>query len=362
MSGPRMVALLGRPDEPTDAVEEYCRYLRGGLRGRGTELEIARVSWASQGWPTALGELRQRAKSWRGDWVLVQYTALAWSARGFPQRFLRVLRALGDAGARIAVLYHDVEPYGGERLVDRLRRHSQLRTMKRALRLADCAIFTVALNVVSWIGDPPNNTQFIPIGSNLPVGSTCPESAVGSGEQMPRVVIFGITGGEIGTKECREIIAAAGLASQKLGKIAVHAFGRGALEAEPVLREGLQGLAVDLSVEGVLRAERVVEALCAGDVMLFVREPISSRRGSAIAGISCGLPVIAYRGPHTTAPITEAGVVLVSREQPEKLGEALVRVLSDSGYRALLAERSRAAHSRYFAWDAIAERYADVLQ
>ena len=35
MSERRMVALLGRPDEPTDAVEEYCTYLAQGLRGRG---------------------------------------------------------------------------------------------------------------------------------------------------------------------------------------------------------------------------------------------------------------------------------------------------------------------------------------
>ena len=32
MEGRRILALLGRPDEPTDAVEEYCRYLGGALR------------------------------------------------------------------------------------------------------------------------------------------------------------------------------------------------------------------------------------------------------------------------------------------------------------------------------------------
>ena len=96
--------------------------------------------------------------------------------------------------------------------------------------------------------------------------------------------------------------------------------------------------------------------------MLFVREPISTRRGSAIAGISCGLPVIAYRGPHTTAPITEAGVVLVSKAQPGELSAAMIRVLSDPQYRELLAERSRSAYERCFNWDTIAGRYAEVLK
>ena len=50
MSERQMVALLGRPDEPTDAVEEYCTYLGTGLRGHGIALEVARVPWVSMGW------------------------------------------------------------------------------------------------------------------------------------------------------------------------------------------------------------------------------------------------------------------------------------------------------------------------
>ena len=50
MSERRMVALLGRRDEPTDGVEEYCGYLSRALHGRGIALEIARVPWASMGW------------------------------------------------------------------------------------------------------------------------------------------------------------------------------------------------------------------------------------------------------------------------------------------------------------------------
>ena len=54
MSGRRVVALLGRRDEPTDAVEEYCRYLGDALRKRGGDkIEIARVPWVEMGWATA---------------------------------------------------------------------------------------------------------------------------------------------------------------------------------------------------------------------------------------------------------------------------------------------------------------------
>jgi glycosyltransferase involved in cell wall biosynthesis len=362
MSERRMVALLGRPDEPTDGVAEYCHYLSRGLRERGIALEIAQVPWASVGWATAVRELRRRAESWRGIWVLLQYTALAWSKRGFPQRFSRIVQALVDAGAKVCVVYHDVEPYGGMRIVDRLRRRSQLSTMRRALRIANAAVFTVPLNVVPWLFKPPSSAHSIPIGANLPVGTARRESSPAVPRKSPRVVIFGITGGGTGKKECDEIIPALAATAEKLGRIELHAFGRGALEAEPTLRGGLRDTGIEVQVEGVLSAERVVDALRSADVMLFVREPISSRRGSAIAGISCGLPVVAYSGPHTTGPILEAGVVLVPEARPNELSDAMIRVLSDPSFRTTLAEKSRSAYEHYFNWSAIAERYANVLK
>src|SRR6478672_4914458 len=114
----RVVALLGRRDDPTDAVEEYCRYLGEALRARaGVRMEIERVAWAERGWSTALREVRQQAAEWNGEWVFVQYTALAWSVRGFPFTFPKVMMELRAAGARVAIIFHDVEPYGGKRLV-----------------------------------------------------------------------------------------------------------------------------------------------------------------------------------------------------------------------------------------------------
>ncbi len=167
MIGQRVIALLGRPDAPTDAVEEYCRYLGEALLAEGFELIIERVAWPESGWTRAASALRHRARGWAGAWVLVQYTALAWSARGFPVRFTRVLKTLKVAGARIAVVFHDVEPYSGTRVIDGLRRRSQLRAMLEALRLSDAAVFTIPMENVSWIKRHPGKGHFIPVGANL---------------------------------------------------------------------------------------------------------------------------------------------------------------------------------------------------
>ena len=296
MSARRVLALLGRRDEPTDAVEEYCRYLGGALRARGFEMEFARVPWADRGWSAALRDLRKKAGAWRGEWVLVQYTALAWSARGFPLKFLRVMSVLRKAGARVAVVFHDAEPYVGGRMVDDMRLRAQLHTMRRALHYADLAVFTVALHVISWLGNPPSKAVFIPVGANLPAIPFGSGKLADRGKGPLRVVVFGITGGETGRNESAHLVDAVRFAAARIGKLELHAFGRQANDFESALREGLQDVPVEVRVEGVLPAEQVVQALSSADVMLFVRGAISSRRGSAIAGIACGLPVIAYAG------------------------------------------------------------------
>jgi len=163
-------------------------------------------------------------------------------------------------------------------------------------------------------------------------------------------------------QEVAQITSAVRFAAKKLGKLRLLVFGRNADSAEAGLRVGLRDQPVALRVAGVLPEGDVEAILRSSDVLLFVRGSISSRRGSAIAGIACGLPVIAFAGSETAAPITDAGVVLVPGGNKTALGEALVRVLSDREYHARLAERSRAAYKKHFSWEAIASQYASLLK
>ena len=60
-----VIALLGRKDEPTDAVEEYCRYLAAALHSHDIQLKIRRVPWEIRGWSDSLTALRLQATDWR---------------------------------------------------------------------------------------------------------------------------------------------------------------------------------------------------------------------------------------------------------------------------------------------------------
>lgn len=361
MNKQRIIALLGRRDTPTDAVEEYCRYLGEALQAEDYALRIERVPWKERGWSSAMRELRRRAKGWKGTWVLVQYTALAWSARGFPMRFARVLKTLRAAGACVAVVYHDVEPYSGTRVIDRLRRSVQLRAMRDALKQSKVAIFTVALDKITWLRQPVGRVYFIPVGANLPVSHDTVSLKKLSAGAKPSIAVFGVTGGAAGKREIEIIAEAVRFAVSRVKELRLIVLGRHSNDAQAQLKKQLVGTAVELHVLGVLPAEDVARTLCVSDVLLFVRGPISTRRGSAIAGIACGLPVVAFSGAETAPPITEAGLALYSPQRKGDLGDVLLRVLEDEHYRASLAQQSWLAQAQYFSWGAIAARYVQFM-
>jgi glycosyltransferase involved in cell wall biosynthesis len=355
------IAILGQRDEPTDAVEEYCLYLAEALNAEHIELEIVRVRWAETGWASSMRELREQVRNGQKTWFLLQYTALAWSKRGFPSRILALVRFLKER-ARCAVVFHDAEGYTGNRWIDRFRRKVQLSVMQRLLLLSDLSIFTIPPEKVSWI--PPNvkNAVFIPVGANLPAPEKAWVQDRNSAERKPVVAVFSVTGGAPGLKEVSVIAEAVSDAATHVGPLQVVVFGRNSDAGGQDLRASLKGAPVEVSVLGLIPAEEIVRVLGSSDVLLFVRGVISSRRGSAIAGIACGLPVIAQEGSETSAPITQAGVVLVSARETSGFGPALLHVLTDYPYRVALAERSRNAQKCYFSWSVIASQYAKVLR
>jgi glycosyltransferase involved in cell wall biosynthesis len=354
----RWIALLGRRDEPTDGVVDYCAWLGRAAAQYGHEFEIVRVDWAERGWRDSFARLQEKAAVWRGDWVLLQFTTLAWSRRGFPWQAPRILSVLKKSGVHCGVVFHDFFPFAGKGMIGRAREYCQLEVLKRLYAQADRAIFTIEVEKISWIPSHHEKAVFIPVGAN------CPEppltARVKPGEART-VAVYGVTGGAHIRPEVADIGFAMKRASRTAGRLRLVVVGRGSKEAEPVLWQEFLGTNIAVEMPGLMSAEDLSRALASADVQLFVRGPISSRRGSAIAGIACGLPVVCYAGPETGWPVTEAGILAVPLGDREALSVALERVLVDDELRSSLAERSRRAQEQYFSWRVIASRYVDAL-
>jgi glycosyltransferase involved in cell wall biosynthesis len=118
---------------------------------------------------------------------------------------------------------------------------------------------------------------------------------------------------------------------------------------------------VEFQALGVLPAGEVSSVLSECDVSLFVRGQISPQRGSAIASIACGLPLVGYANGCLAGPLSEAGVVGVPPGDREALAQAVVRVLTNNSLWLDLHQRSQCAYERYFSWEAIAARFVELL-
>lgn len=361
MSVENAVLLLGRRDEPTDGVADYCEKLQKAGTAAGTPFEIASVSWAQKGWTAALAELRNTAKAWRDRWVFLQYTTLAWSSRGFPLRAPSVMEVLRQSGARPAVVFHDFTPSSGWGIVGLARAFIQRRVSQQVYARSALAVFTVPVEQITWLPQRRDPAVFIPVGSNFPALDSAIQKSDSPRRSVFTVAVFGITGGPRGSQEVADMAyALRGLQSKGI-RVRLIAIGRGTEVFENELRSALAGTGIELSMMGLMPAEDFVRALAAAHVLLVVRGHVSSRRGSAIAAIECGVPIVGYRGEETGFPITEAGVRLVDIGDRDGLVQGLAQVLTDEEFHREMQQRSLQAAQKYFSWHAIASQFIQAM-
>lgn len=356
-----LVALLGRKDEPTDGVDDYCSLLGRALEQRGIELRKVRVPWIEKGWQAALRQLWRESSGWHDGWVLIQYTAIGWSRRGFPFGVLGALAILRRRGVRCVVVFHEADHQGKDlRSIGRIRGACQDWVIRRLYRGATKAVFTIPLEAVSWLPQGPRKAAFIPIGSNIP---ECPDrrQAPGAPDREKTVIVFGITEVPSAAREVEEIVAVMREAGKAIPKLRLVAVGRGSMEVQQQLARALEACDVQVVVRGVLPAEEVAREFKHADVLLFVRGAITPQRGSAIAGVACGLPIVGYRDGKTWGPLDQAGVEWSPWRDRDSLVRGLVRVLSDPRRWTELHERNLRVQRQCLSWETIAAEFCRLL-
>jgi len=358
---PHWLALLGRRDMPTDGVEDYCDFLARAMEPHGVRVEKARVEPYEKDWRKTLHGLARRSRDGRCDWVLLQYTSLGWSWHGFPFFALLAVRLLKRHGVRVAIVFHEFGRQQGSRVIDSIRGACQDWVIRTLYRTSDASIFTTSLDRVPWL--PANRTKahYIPIGANIPE-RTQERSMAAQDRNCRTVIVFGITGIPQLEKEVQVIGETLDATAQALGKIRLVVIGRGAAEAAPLLQNRLASSNVELVDRGILSADDVADEFARADALLFVRGPITLQRGSMIAGIATGTPIVGYADNSKIGPLQEAGIGWADRPDAALLARALIRVLSDSEYWSLLHKRNLEVQRHYLSWNRIAEQFRSALK
>jgi len=351
---------MGKRNMPTDGVEDYCTFLAQALACQGIQLEQVRVSWDEDGWDAALGKLNRRAVDWHGRWIFFQHTALAWSRRGFPLGALRTAKLLRRRGARVGVVFHEYCAQDEAASVVRPVRAACQNYVVRALHAqSELSVFTIPTGKLRWLAKDCGKAISIPIGANIPPPaiSDSKPSPGGDGDEKT-VAVFCFSPGHNQQLEIGDMVHAMRTAERSGQQLHLMILGRGSTEVRPQVEAALAGSGVRVSATGILPADEITHQLSQAAALLFVSGSVAQTRGTAIAAVACGIPVVGYSGAAEGSALAEAGLELAPYRDREALAAALARVLVDANLRGELCRRSASAYRKYFSWDAIAERFA----
>jgi len=201
----------------------------------------------------------------------------------------------------------------------------------------------------------------IPLGPNIPENLAKRTAAHAPDDTKKTVVVFCVSEPPHGDREVHDIAAAMRLAASKETRLRVVFVGRGTTEAQNTIDRAFEGSEIEVCNRGLCEAAEVSRIFSEADVMLAVRGRLYLRRGSALAGLACGLPIIGYAGAAEGTFIQDAGIILVPFEDQTALGSALQCILTDSALWQELHGKNLSFQQKYLSWTVIAASYAGFL-
>jgi glycosyltransferase involved in cell wall biosynthesis len=357
-TGERVTLMVGRAGGPTCGVTAYCHLLANAMRSAGTPTKVEIVHWHRRGWIHAHYNIARRRDD---ETVIVQYTAFNWSTVGLPFRLLPLVWTLRAAGARVGIMFHDPDGQSGRSLQHKLRWWLQRSLMRALAASAHFTVHNVPIAFVDWLGSPAT-AKYAPVGANVP-SDTSRRTPKECDELV--IAVFAMSTGKAALNEVEDVAHVARSLSASLSERRVRflVFGQGVDVVRETLIAKFAGLSnVRLDIRGVCTDLQLHECFAQSHVHLFVRGTMTTQRGSLMAGIAHGLPIVGYRGADTQHPLSEAGLLGVPRNDRTALAAAMVRVVSESLLWNTLHKRSVDAQYAYFSWESIARLFlTDIL-
>jgi glycosyltransferase involved in cell wall biosynthesis len=350
--------LTGEYPPTFGGVSDYSAQVAAGLAQAGIEVHVwtpgepatsdgvmvHRADWSRSGLSQLDQELDRFPKPRR---LLVQYFPNAWGRKGLNFAFVRWLRARKARGDAVRPMLHELWYRPEPR--DRPHRHLLVPAHRWMMGQVLKASSRVYVSTSAWeemlrpfrFGGP---IRWLPVPSNIPVAND-PEDVATIRQDFTfigRTIVgtFGTYRDEI-TPALREVLPR--LFACDVGGILL--VGQNSAEFAKILRDGA------IVGTGTLSAGKLSRYLQACDVMIQpYRGGVSSRRGTVMAGLAHGKPIVTTSGPLTEPIWSESrAVVLVPDGDTDAFVAATERLTNDPDARARLGDAARAVYLAHFA-------------
>ena len=332
----RACLVTGSPEAGRCGIHDYSRTLAGALRRAGVDVDlIDQRDWSIGG----TLDLARRLRRADPDVLQMQYPMIVgWRSLG-PQ-------ATGFL-ARIPqiVTLHEFTTF------DRLRRAS-LRAFAASARQIVMTTESEAGRFLARFPAAKPKTVVVPIGSNVPFRPD-PDAP----RDARRIVYFGQIKPLKGLEQFLDLVAIAADRGLPYDFQVVGAPVTWARDYLAEMRRRTEGARVEWLLD---RDDDETAGLLAGASAAYLPYPdgASERRGSLIAALGNGAPVVTTDGPDRPADMD--GVVLLAAD-PAAACARLDALFADGGLERHL-RRAGPAYVKRFDWDSIAERYAGIYR
>ncbi len=287
--------------------------------------------------------------------VLVQYTPLLHARRGvFPglARWIASLRS--QARGPVALLAHELNTPVELSAVGLLLGIPQWAQIRAAAYAADRMFFTWqgALDKVRALpGLRADKLMLLPVGSNIAIHASGVDDL-----DVPRIAYFGTAHPSHGMASLR---AAIELLAERSPRAEFDLIGTRpeSLPLPPHLKERAH-------FYPALPEAEVSERIRQASLLLspFV-DGVSTRRGSFMAAIAHGKPVVTTLGTSSSAdvPWPEIASAVAADRGPAAFAEAAATLLEDSTRAQLIGQRSKEFYESHWDWPRAAQRLLDAL-
>ncbi len=323
--------------------------------------------------------LQAMARELQPDVVHIQYQAAAYGLHPalnlMPSRLLR-----SETRPRVAVTFHDLRvPYLFPK-AGPLRRWT-------VLRLARSADLVITTNVADFqtlqSAGGVNVLDLIPIGSNIHVHPPAGYDRAAWRARLglaPGDILLGYFGFLNASKGGETLVLSLAELVRRGLPVRLLMIGGQVGASDPTNMAYLQrvrnlidrlGMESRVHWTGYVPPEEVSGHLLAVDVcVLPYRDGATFRRGSLMAALAHGLPIVTTRVPggqpaptafHIPSLVDGENVLLVSPDDPSAVANAVERLVADAELRAAIAQGARRLADA-FRWDGIAARHLEVYR
>ncbi len=309
---------------------------------------------------SSVWNIAQYVRANKADWVMLQYNSFSYGKWGLNLSLPRMIKSIAKTGTRVMLMAHEeyVPVKGLKSLVMTSWQRLQLKQLGKQAHVVGFSIDPWVRKFTPWFKE--KRLHHFPVGSNIQLNPTTREQARSLLAIPEDAVVLGLFGTVNQALMYRWVSNAVAEVEKKGYRVCVLYLGPH-VEA---MRKLLPG--VDMVTTGALSSLDVSLRFPAIDVYLSpLLDGVSTRRGTFMAALQHGLPVVGTIGFNTDEMLikqNQVSAILVPANAMNEFVDAVVELVAHPLKRIELSAKAAEFYQAQFDWPILSRKMLSLMQ